>query len=486
MGGGTMTGTDLTTLAADAYIYGFPLVLDLSMVDRLLTEGIGTLPPTSFNRFAHATQLADPGATFVSINNDTLYSIAQLDLSAGPLLLHVPDTRGAYYVLQFVDAWSNNFAYVGRRSTGTKETVWLITPPGWSGTPPDGVGVIASPTALATIVGRNAIDGPGDLPRVIALQRQLTLRPMRPPGEADGPPEVVGAGLPQPDPAVPKSLRFFEKLRLWMAAFPPSDDDLAHQRMYVPLGLLQSTGPSPYIDPDPMLASALERGMAAGKERVEAAGDPSHGDPDYDEYGHAGHPGHRGIDADIPHGMVPIGGWEMDLHLFDYNLDHFGPGTLDASSWRIPDRPAAYLTRAVAARTGLWGNHAYEAAYAHTFTDADGGRLTGKRDYTLRFDVPPPVGAFWSITMYDTPDYLLVSNPIDRYSVGDRTPGLRLGADGSLTLVLRHDRPQDPGERANWLPTPQGGFRPVLRMYEPARQVLSGEYLPPPIEPVRA
>jgi hypothetical protein len=482
-----VTGNDLTALAADAYIYGFPLVLDLSMVERFTTEGIGTLPPTPFNRFAHSVRLADPDATFVSVNNDTLYSIAQLDLSAGPLLLHVPDTRGAYYVLQFVDAWSNNFAYIGRRATGTKESVWLITPPGWSGTPPDGVQVIAAPTAVATIVGRNAIEGPGDLPRVIALQRQLTLRPMGPPGGADGGalPVPQGAGLPVPDPAVPKSLRFFERLRLWMAAFPPAAADIAHQRAYVPLGLLQTTGTSPYTDPDPTLASALERGMAAGKDRVEAANDPVHGDPDYEESGHPVRPGYHGIDADIPHGVVPVGGWEMDLHLFDYNLDHFGPGTVDSARWRIPDRPAAYLTRAVAARTGLWGNHAYEAVYAHTFTAADGTRLTGRQDYTLRFETPPPVRAFWSITMYDTPDYLLVRNPADRYSVGDRTPGLRYGADGSLTLVLRHDRPADPGERANWLPTPPGGFRPVLRMYEPDRKVLDGGYLPPPITPVR-
>ena len=55
----------------------------------------------------------------MSINNDTIYSIAQVDVSGGPVLLRVPDTAGRYYVLQFVDAWTNNFAYVGRRATGT-------------------------------------------------------------------------------------------------------------------------------------------------------------------------------------------------------------------------------------------------------------------------------------------------------------------------------------------------------------------------------
>ena len=481
-----MTGTDLTALAADAYVYGFPLVLDLSMVDRFVTEGVGGLPPTGFNRFTHADRLADPDVTFVSINNDTLYSIAQLDLSAGPLLLHVPDTRGAYYVLQFVDAWSNSFAYIGRRATGTGESVWLIVPPGWSGSPPDGAEVITSPTTVATIIGRNACDGPEDLPRAAALQQQFTLAPLHPAGNGDGTAVPEGAGIPLPDPAVPSGLRFFERLRVWMAAFPPAVADVAHQDTYLPLGLLQGSGPSPYVDADPALAAALERGTAAGRELIEAASDPTHGDPDLRAEPGVPDPmpgtAAPSIDAGAPHGLsMPTGGWEMNLHLFDYNIDHFGPGTVDSSRWRIPDRRAAHLTRAVAARTALWGNHAYEVARAHTFTDADGRRLTGRHAYTLRFESPPPVGAFWSVTMYDTPDYLLVGNPIDRYSVSDRTPGLRYGSDGSLTLVLRHDPPQDPAERANWLPTPQGAFRPVLRMYEPGGPVLDGNYLPPPI-----
>ena len=85
----------------------------------------------------------------------------------------------------------------------------------------------------------------------------------------------------------------------------------------------------------------------------------------------------------------------------------------------------------------------------------------------------PPVGAFWSVTMYDLPDFYLVANPIDRYSIGDRTPGLVYAEDGSLTIVMQHDQPTDDHDRANWLPTPAGPFRPILRMYEPAPRCLT-------------
>ena len=71
------------------------------------------------NTFGYARELLGPETEFVSPNSDTLYVIAPCDVRGGPLRLHVPDTGGRYYVLQFVDAWSNNFAYIGRRATGT-------------------------------------------------------------------------------------------------------------------------------------------------------------------------------------------------------------------------------------------------------------------------------------------------------------------------------------------------------------------------------
>ena len=439
----------LSALAADAYVYGYPLVLDLGTLERFLREGLGSVAPGRANRFGHATRLAGPETEFVSVNNDTLYSVAQLDLSEGPQVLHVPDSAGAYYVLQFVDAWTNTFGYLGRRAGGTGEQTWLVVPPGWHGTPPDGMRVIASPTTVAAVVGRYACDGPADLARVADLQRQLTLTALEQGG--------VSAGLPQPEAAVPEELRFFERLRLWSAAFPPAAPDVEYQQRFAPLGLLDA-GPSPYAAADPAWAAALVKGLESGRERIE--------------------------DATRAPEDRPVGEWRSNLHLFDYNLDYFGPGTVQDPQWRIPDRRAAYLTRAVAARTALWGNHAYEAVYAAGYDDAQGRPLTGAHAYTLRFDSPPPVDAFWSVTMYALPDYYLVANPIGRYSIGDRTPGLVYAPDGSLTLHLRRERPADPAAAANWLPTPEGGFRPMIRLYQPRQAVLDGTYRLPPIEPV--
>ncbi|MEP6650353.1 MAG: DUF1254 domain-containing protein, partial [Lapillicoccus sp.] len=106
-----------TATVADAFVYGFPLVYNLDQVRRYVDTGVGANPAAPLNTFSHARTLAGPADTFVTINNDTLYSMAQVDLSVGPVTLHVPDTQGHCYVLQFLDAWTNNFTYVGHRAT---------------------------------------------------------------------------------------------------------------------------------------------------------------------------------------------------------------------------------------------------------------------------------------------------------------------------------------------------------------------------------
>jgi hypothetical protein len=100
---------------------------------------------------------------------------------------------------------------------------------------------------------------------------------------------------------VGEDLRFFEQLRTWMRAFPPSARDRAYQQRFEPLGLLSSE--SPYRDPDAGLAAALRDGLAAGRERLETA---------------------------LRQTPSPKqNGWDLTYHIFDYNLDFFEIGALD-------------------------------------------------------------------------------------------------------------------------------------------------------------
>ncbi|MCI0410153.1 MAG: DUF1214 domain-containing protein, partial [Acidobacteria bacterium] len=117
--------------------------------------------------------------------------------------------------------------------------------------------------------------------------------------------------------------------------------------------------------------------------------------------------------------------------------------------------------------------------------DDRGKPLQGKTRYVLRFEKGelPPVEAFWSITMYRLPERLLAANDLNRYSIGDRTPGLQYGPDGSLEIYLQQEPPARE-KQSNWLPAPPGEFFLSLRLYLPKKAIQEGTWKPPAVKPM--
>jgi hypothetical protein len=129
---------------------------------------------------------------------------------------------------------------------------------------------------------------------------------------------------------------------------------------------------------------------------------------------------------------------------------------------------------------GIVANDPPEAVYLVNMDDADGNKFAGDRRYELRFehDTLPPVESFWSLTMYKA-DMNLVSNPIERYSIGDRTPGLQKDPDGGLTISIQAQAPED-ATAANRLPCrPSGTWFVILRMYQPEAEVIDATWAMP-------
>jgi hypothetical protein len=141
------------------------------------------------------------------------------------------------------------------------------------------------------------------------------------------------------------------------------------------------------------------------------------------------------------------------------------------------------LLRAASAKDALAANVAEEAVYWTATVDGAGRTLNGQHEYRLHFPPGglPPNDAFWSLTMLNSRRYM-VDNPINRYSVGDRS-GLVPGADGSIDIYIQNTAPA--GHESNWLPAPIGDFVLVLRAYQPGAVVLSGEYHVPPVVEVQ-
>lgn len=120
-----------------------------------------------------------------------------------------------------------------------------------------------------------------------------------------------------------------------------------------------------------------------------------------------------------------------------------------------------------------------EAAYWTTDIDSAGKKLTGEHAYRLHFPPGqlPPNDAFWSLTATDTAGYM-VSNPAGRSSVNDHS-GLVTNADGSVDIQLQPQAPSGPPP--NWLPTPSGPFKLMLRAYLPGAAIVDGSYAVPAV-----
>ena len=168
-------------------IYFWPRML-LSLYKRaVLAKGFGdgpiplntlqTEPQTLFADPLHPPASASSLAT-KGVNHDTLVTAGWLDLSKGPLVLHVPDMNGRYYSVQFTDPSKNTvFAYVGKRTTGTQAGDYLITGPGWKGAVPERAKQISSPNNAVLVLGRVLVEGDADLSTAYALSKQIQLRP---------------------------------------------------------------------------------------------------------------------------------------------------------------------------------------------------------------------------------------------------------------------------------------------------------------------
>ena len=169
------------------FTYFWPRML-LSVFKRaILVKGFGdgpipvntlyTEPQALFADPLHAPASASKLAT-TGVNHDTLMTAGVLDLSKGPQVLHVPDMAGRYYSVQFTDPSKNtNFAYVGKRTTGTQAGDYLITRPGWNGQVPSGMPQISSPNNSVLVFGRVLVLSDSDVATAYALSKQIQLTP---------------------------------------------------------------------------------------------------------------------------------------------------------------------------------------------------------------------------------------------------------------------------------------------------------------------
>ena len=176
-----LTNQEIEKIACEAYNYGYPLVdnyrfLYARCVDK--NDGIYVAP---INTFGHEQDVKKSGEKAIqTVNGDTLYSSAILDLRTESIVLTLPTTgESRYFTMQFVDMYTHNFAFIGNRTTGNDGGNFLITDPGWKGENPKVIkSVISCETELMTLVGRTQLLNPMGLPNIRRIQAGYQIQPL--------------------------------------------------------------------------------------------------------------------------------------------------------------------------------------------------------------------------------------------------------------------------------------------------------------------
>lgn len=403
-------------------IYGYPLIETLRTC-RLQTS---VDAPTRYGRApmnmlsASARQWTHEDRDIVTPANDLLYFCGWLNLADGPVTIHVPALPDAdrYYVVELLDAHTNNFANLGPRNVPREGANVEIVGPGQRGS---GVHVVEAPTTLVWIIGRVLVTGPDDLARANAFEQGFQV------AQSAGP--ARPASVAQWQDTGDAGVDFFQNLFRAMRDFPPSAQEQGLFTLLRKVGLrLEDDAEVAALRPS--IVNGLRSAYAQGMALIEA---------------HTRSQGHKA--------------WGYSMRLGIYGDD--------------------WLLRACTAMKGLGALRADEAVYAMADFDADGAPLHGQHRYELRFapGMLPPAEAFWSVSLYGEDRYFS-ANEIGRYAVGDRTPGLRMEPDGTLVIPIGHARPADD---ANWLPAPDGPFYLILRLYHPSAGFIAGQYTIPAV-----
>lgn len=382
--------------------------------------------------------LTTPATQTVLPSNDALYGAAHVELDLlGPVVVSVPaNPTGRYYSVSVMDAQLNNVAHLGPKWTGDGPSHHLIVPPGSEPAELAGLPVIAAPTYSICLYHRVLVGYvPGDLEEVRKWMGQVRITQLSKWGQPDPLPDPVDtapfeygdlSGLTDP----------WEFFRIGMAHLRHNPPPAAATWLLAAL-----TAPELLAEPtEPSLRAAVLDGVADAQDLMDAT--------------LTMWPRRNGWMIPKPYLGLP------------------GPHVLEAATFQLFQ---------------VGSNDIAESAYYFDDTDAAGDLLdaSGGAVYELRFSDAelPDIGesGYWSLTMYDAANNLLVANRLDRYSTRSTRPGFVTGADGEVVILLSHELPPGAPE-ANWLPAPAGRFRLGLRAYYPGEELRAARWMPPAVQ----
>jgi hypothetical protein len=443
----TLPIDSVKAITKEAYIYAYPMV---DMYRIQYDYSVDTSNPeykAPWNQLKNIPKVFTPDDKAVQTpNSDTPYSMIDFDLRTEPMVITIPKIEGnRYFSIQLINSYTNNFDYIGSRTTGNEGGVYMIAGPNWKGETPEAITkVYRSETDLVLAVFRTQLFDPSDLDNVIEIQKGYQVQPLS-----------SYMGTPAPESAA--AINFIKPLT-------PEGQKESLETLNILNFLLQFSPTHP--SETELMARFAKIGIGAGKTI-----DFTNLSPE--------------VKQAMEEGIKEV--WSDDFAEFMKKVEtgEVASGQLFGTREYLKNN---YLYRMGAAVLGIFGNSEQEAMYPFYTTDESGQGLDATSNkYILHFPANelPPVNAFWSLTMYEMPSSILVANPINRYLLNSpMLPNFKFNKDGSLTFYVQNTSPGKDKE-SNWLPAPKGPFRAVLRLYWPKEAALNGTWKNPPMQLVK-
>ncbi len=486
---------DAVKIAVDAYIYGYPLItFDMARKQQTNVAKPDEQHAPMNQMIKMRTYLPIDNHCCAAPNADTLYTLAWLDVAEEPWIMNIPEIRDRYYIVPFLDGFSEVIKVFSSINDGSKSQTLAITGPGWSGTLPEGVTQVESSTAIVWMLGRIYSTGtPEDYKAVNDLQDKFELVPLSAYGKTYTPPP----GIVDPDFDMKTAVRaqinsmdiytYFDHLARLLKTNPPKPEDAEMVAKLAKIGLVpgEDFDPSRLRAQDPEAVESItsvaqgelgtEPDVHASTQFTQGVGIIADQDFDTSKLG--------SLDKEVIKLVPKIGLLKMALRLkqqpttngwlyFTKGVGNFGTD---------------YLLRGMGNLLGPGWNRPEDAVYPLALKDVKGDDYDGtKNNYVMHFDKGglPPVDGFWSLTMYDK-DLFFVPNAINRYNVSQKDTFVT-NPDGSIDLYIQAVSPGE-DKQANWLPAPKGVFKLILRVYGPSKippTILDGSWTPPAVKRV--
>jgi len=448
-------------------------------------EGIGAKP----GDVVIFSKLMDSRSLFLTPNADTIYYLAGLDLSKGPVVIEQPSDA----VGTINDMWFSWIVDVGGpgpdRGLGGK---YLIVGPDYKGPLPEGGYFIGhSKTNFALYAARAYLRNNDPAPAVENIKKTMKVYPYQPGSYGTSLAQVLeGKVRIAGEPKIPET-KFIEGSGLAFNTIPPSDAgffDLINENVQrepatsydieltgqlAAIGIVRGKPFAPDARMKKILSDAAAFGQATGRAL---------------NWRYAmRHPGWAYYPGSQWGSMLWEGGafFETPPPVFEAGvfkpLPPTGARTLDS-------RTAFYYGYTLDSPGMIMRVPGIGSQYLMGFLDAEGNAFDGGKTYKVVLPPKIPAEAFWSLTLYDNQTRSMLQTPQNYPRAGSQgfpSPAAQASADGSTTIWIGPSQPRDV-PRGNWIQTVPGkGWFTILRLYSPLPSFFDKSWRAGEIEPVR-